>query len=104
MNKDIKMIVGALDLLHAACENIQGLGDCDRCPLNGRSSKQRNCLEETDVLTLAEDVTASQFENFLGFSDDVEDYMDEQDWEASYADQARKMEIEERMIDEEWGY
>ena len=98
MNKDIKMIVGALDLLHSACENINGLGGCDRCPL------KRNCLEETDVLTLSEDVTASQFENFLGFSDDVEDYKDEQDWEASYADQARKMEIEERMIDEEWGY
>ena len=105
MNKDIKMILDALNLLHTACQNIDGLGGCDKCPLNGRSSKQRNCLEETDVLTLAENVTASQFEEFLGFSDDVEDYMNmtEQDWEASYADQARKMDIEERMIDEEWG-
>ena len=98
MSKDIKMILGALDLLHAACENINGLGGCDRCPI------RLNCIEMTEALTLAEDVTAKQFEEFLGLSDDMDNYMDEQDWKASYADQARKMEIEERMIDEEWGY
>ena len=99
MNKDIKMILDALNLLHTACQNIDGLGGCDKCPI------KPNCLEGTDVMTVAEEVTAGQFEKFLGFSDDVEDYMSmtEQDWEASYADQARKMDIEERMIDEEWG-
>ena len=97
MNKDIRMILGALDLLHASCENINGLGGCPKCPIKA------NCLEMTDALTLAEELTAGQIEEFIGFSDDVEDYKDEQDWKAYYADQARKMEAEERMIDEEWG-
>lgn len=97
MTKDARMILSALDLLHAACENIGGLGGCDRCPL------KTNCLEMTSALTLAEDVTANQFEEFLGYSDDVENYKDEQDWKESYADQARKIALEERMIDDEWG-
>ena len=97
LSKDVQMIFGALDLLHASCERISGLGGCDRCPI------KPNCLEITDALTLAEDVTVRQFDQFLSLSSDMDNYMDEQDWIASEADQARKMEIEERMIDEEWG-
>ena len=97
MNKDIRMILGALDLLHTACEEISSLNGCERCPIRG------DCLEECDVLDLAEELSVGELEEFLAFSDDIQDYKSEQDWEALYADEARKMEIEERMIEEEWG-
>ena len=103
MNKDVKMILDSLSLLHTACENINGLGACDKCPI------RINCLESTSPLDIAEDVTAKQFDEFLGFSDDVEDYLENQaiftdeNQRALYADWQRKSEAEEQMIDAEWG-
>lgn len=82
MNKDVKMILDALSLLHTACENIEGMGACDKCPIRS------NCLENTSPLDIAEEVTAQQFTEFLGLADDVQDFMDETDWQAYYADQA----------------
>lgn len=92
MLKDIKMIVGALDLLHTACENINYYEACSSCSL------KEHCLENTSPLDIAEEVTEQQFTEFLGLADDVQDFMDETDWQAYYADQARKIKAEEEMI------
>lgn len=103
MNKDVRMILDALSLLHTACENIDGVGACDKCPIRG------NCLELTSPLDLAEDVTARQFDEFLGLSDDVEKYLEEQEvqsdenQQALHADWQRQCEAEEQMIESEWG-
>ena len=103
MNKDVKMILDALSLLHTACENIEGMGACDKCPI------RKNCLEDTSPLDIAEDVTVKQLDEFLGLSDDVEEYLEEQEinsdenQRALYADWQRQCDIEEQMIDEEWG-
>lgn len=90
--KDVKMIIGALDLLHTACENIDYYEACERCPIKSQ------CLEDTALLDVAEEVTLTQLDEFLGLSDDIADFMDETDMEAYYADQARKSEAEDNLI------
>lgn len=104
MTNDVRMIMGALDLMHSACEKIHEYGDCAKCPIRAY------CFEDTSPLDIAENVTAGQFEEFLGLADDVQEWLEDQEinseenQKALYADWQRKYEAEERMIDEEWGY
>lgn len=100
--KEKQEIIKALDYLHSCCETISEGGACERCPILG------NCLELTALSDVAEDMTAGDWDKFIGFADDVyksmEESMNEEDYEAYYADVARKGERDERYFDELYGY
>lgn len=75
--------------LHDACEAIENAGECDRCPL-------RNCcLDVSSFMAVCEEVSAGMIDEFLGFSDDIENHYNEEDALAYYADMARKAERDE---------
>ena len=75
--------------LHDACEAIENAGECDRCPL-------RNCcLDVSSFMAVCEEVSAGMIDEFLGFSDEIEEHYDEDDALAYYADMARKAERDE---------
>ena len=75
--------------LHEACEAIENAGECDRCPL-------RNCcLDVSSFMAVCEEVSAGMIDEFLKFSDDIEEHYDEEDALAYYADMARKAERDE---------
>lgn len=103
MTKDIQRIQEAMNLLALACDNINEGVACDKCPLF--SDK---CLEDMAVKDFAEEMTTKSLEEFLGFADDVQEYLEEleinseENQRALHADFQRKYEAEERMIDE-WG-
>lgn len=103
MTKDIQRIQEAMNLLALACDNINEGGACEKCPLH--SDK---CLDDMAVKDFAEEMTAKSLEEFLGFADDVQEYLEEleinseENQRALHADFQRKYEAEERMIDE-WG-
>lgn len=103
MTKDIKRIQEAMNLLVVACDNIIEGSACEKCPLY--SDK---CLDDMAVKDFAEEMTTKSLEEFLGFADDVQEYLEEleinseENQRALHADFQRKYEAEERMIDE-WG-
>lgn len=84
MKREVKEICKALDLLFGACQNIQEAGACEQCSL------RVNCLECTSVNDVACDAPLSSFEEFLGLSDDVLNYVSEEDYIADLADRERK--------------
>ena len=82
--------------LHDACEAIENAGECDRCPL-------RNCcLDVSSFMAVCEEVSAGMIDEFLGFSDDIENHYNAEDAVAYFADLKRKMDAEERDIDDRW--
>lgn len=94
---DGQWIANACDLAASACQTIEENKACDRCPLYSM------CLDENNFLDVAYFFSANSWKEFLGFAEDMETYISDEDAEALYWDQQRKMEIEERMIDEEHG-
>lgn len=67
MTKDMAMIMGALELLTDACDNIKDSGMCDRCPFN-----LINCFEEdAPILSVAYDTPVGSFEKMLELSDEA---------------------------------
>lgn len=94
---DAQWILNALDLAADTCQTIQENGGCDRCPL------YTTCLDENNFLDVAYAFNVDHWRDFLGFADDINGYISNEDAEALYWDDRRKMEIEERMIDEEYG-
>lgn len=84
MKKDAQWIINAVDLALSACENIQEAGACDRCPLFG------TCLDDNSFLDVATSFNTDHWKDFLGLSDDVIDYISEQDYIANRADMERK--------------
>lgn len=70
MSNHAEDIIKALDVLHMHCDAIQQSDHgCKRCPLRKFSA----CLEETDPITLAEDMTKAKWETFIDYEDDEED-------------------------------
>ena len=96
MLKDAREISRAFDLIFEACNNIKDHDACENCPLNCL------CLDdpEVSVLDLGDLVSASSWDDFLEYADNVT--FSEDDMIAQYADAKRKADIEERMIDDEY--
>lgn len=97
MTKDAREISRAFDLIFEACNNIKDHGACGECTL------RYICLEDADttVLDLADLISASTWDEFLNYADNVT--FSKEDMDAQYADFMRKYEAEERMIDDEYG-
>lgn len=97
MTKCAREISRAFDLIFEACENIKECGGCADCPLSGSL-----CLDdpEVSVLDLGDLMSASSWDEFLDYADNVT--FSDEDLDAQYADFARKLEIEERMLDDEY--
>lgn len=72
-----------------ACEVIENADGCHRCPLRDC------CLDVTSFKVIGEVLTEDMVDEFLGFSDDIENPITEDDIIASYADMARKAERDE---------
>ena len=96
MTKDAKEIARAFDLIYSACENIKEHDGCDDCPM------RYLCLEdpEQSVLEIADLVSASSWDDFLEYADNIT--FSEDDARAQYEDYARKLDIEERNIDDDY--
>ena len=80
---------GNVRTLYEACTVIESAGACDRCPLKD------SCLDVASFMAICENLTADMIDEFLGFSDDIENPITEADIIASYADMARKAERDE---------
>lgn len=71
-----------------ACTYIKDAGACGNCPL------KYNCIEECNVLTFADDVSRSTINEFLGFADDIEEQLNQQDFEDYHEQLKAEMERE----------
>ena len=69
------------------CAFIEDAGACDGCPL------KHNCLSETPAMDFVNFLTRDSIREFLDYSEDVERYVDEQDFIANMADIQRKEEL-----------
>ena len=90
----------ALDKLYQACDSIRYADECDNCPL------EYKCIAVNTFWTVAREVPFEIFEEMLDYAEDCRDTTDERDIEneyALYADAQCKADLEERMIDEEYG-
>lgn len=94
MTKDAREIAKAFDLIFEACNDIKDHDACEECPLRNL------CLDdpEVSVLDLGDLVSASSWDEFINYADNVE--FSQEDLDAQYADFKRKLDIEERMLDE----
>ena len=94
MTKDAREIAKAFDLIFEACNNIKDHDACEECTL------RYLCLDdpEVSVLDLGDLVGASTWDEFLNYADNVT--FSKEDLDAQYADFKRKLDIEERMLDE----
>lgn len=69
MSKHAEEIVKALDIMRMTCEEIQEKKDgCMECPLR----KYLSCLDDTSPLDLAEDLTATKWQEFMDYADEEE--------------------------------
>lgn len=85
MYKETKEIMKALDVMISACNAITEAGACDACPLN-----LTNCLEDTSFADICYDMPMRSVEDMLALSDDVQNYISEEDYIADLADRERK--------------
>ncbi len=94
MLKDARDISRAIDTLFEACENVRDHSGCAECPITFM------CLNDPEVcfMDLVEGSTATVWDEFLNFADNVT--FPEEDLAAQHADFRRKLDIEERWIDE----
>ena len=70
-----RRFVDTLGDIYDACHYISEMGACSGCPL------KHNCLDETPLMQIAEDISIGTFADLLYFADDVENYEQEQDFE-----------------------
>lgn len=77
----------SLGTVYDTCAFIEDAGACDGCPL------KHNCLSETPIMDFANFCTRRSIQEFLDYSEDVEKYVDEQDFIANMADIQRKEEL-----------
>ena len=89
-------IVSIFEGLATVCEGIKEFGACSECPL------KYICLDDTSTLDLADLLSEATWSEFLEYA--KESHISDADAEADYADRARKADMEEAMIDEEYGY
>ena len=90
MTKDAREISRAFDLIFEACNNIKDHDACEECVLRSL------CLDdpEVSVLDLGDLVSASSWDEFLNYADNVT--FSKEDLDAQYADWKRKLDAEER--------
>lgn len=99
---DAQWLANALDLAATTCQTIDECGACRGCPLYSA------CIDANNLTDIAFEITAEKWKDFLDYAEDAlnctdEDYDSEENQRALYADFQRKYELEERMIDEEYG-
>ena len=96
-NDNAKEIARAFELIFEACGNIKDHDACDDCPLHYL------CLEdpEVSVIDLGDLISATSWDEFLTCSERAE--YSKAKCAAQYADFKRKYDLEERMIDDEYG-
>lgn len=94
MLKDAREIGRAIDLLFESCENIRDHDRCDECPI------RHICLEDPEVsfVDIFESSHDTLWDEFLNYADNVT--FRRADLDAQNADFLRKLDIEERMLDE----
>ena len=90
-----KEITKAIEAVISACSKIEEHSACDDCPLHYL------CLDETPVVEISDLVSSSLWDEFMEYASNA-DYSEE-DAKAQHADFKRKYDIEERMIDDEYG-
>lgn len=97
MASDGKEIARAFELIFEACGEIKDHDACDDCPLH------YVCLEDSEVsvIDLGDLISATVWDEFLDHAQRAEYSKEIRD--AQYADFKRKYDIEERMIDDEYG-
>ena len=79
-----------------ACDVIYNVPDgCIRCPL------QDKCIADRSFLDVAQDAKRYEFEEMIDYANECLDRVSDEDYEASKADEQRKADIEQQMIDEE---
>ena len=97
MLKDARETSRVIDLMFEACEDIRDKDGCSECPL--RSA----CLNDPEICFM--DIFESSYPNiwddFYNYADNLE--YPKADLDAQNADFLRKLEIEERMLDDEYG-
>lgn len=93
---DGKAITEMLTNLSEACQVIQDKDMCGDCPIKNNCF----CVRGVTVWDICMDTNAKSFDDFLKLADYAEYYISDEDREALYADDLRKAELEERMIDE----
>lgn len=69
-------IVKALEDLYNCCIEIKDCGRCDDCPMKSL------CLEDNDVITVADLLSTETVTEFIKFAEDVEPIRDKWDYEA----------------------
>jgi len=91
-----KAIMDVFETLYYACEHIRDCDLCHECPM-------RNfCLEDPEMsVNDYVDMPASAWDEFFDYSEHAEASAASRT--ADYADWMRKMAIEERIIDDEYG-
>ena len=85
MFKETRQIMSALELMISACHNISEAGACDKCPLH-----YTECFESATFADVCNEVPMGSIDDMLALSDDVQDYISEQDYIADLADRERK--------------
>lgn len=93
-----KEIVKALGAVFDACGTIQEAGACSACPLS------HCCLDDTNFSEVCDTVSIGSFDELIGLAEDIEDHYNNEDAAAYFAEVKRKEEIEERCIEERYGY
>lgn len=90
-----KNIENTFETLFYACQDIRDCGVCYECPL------KNFCLEDPEMSCndFAE-ISASTWDEFLNYAEHAE--ATDEIRRSEYADMMRKIEIEERMIDDEY--
>ena len=94
MLKDAREISRSIDLMFEGCENIRDHDRCDECPLRNL------CLQDPEVtfMDIFESSYDALWDEYITYADNVT--FREEDLDAQNADFLRKLDIEERMIDE----
>ena len=94
MLKDAKEISRGIDTLFEACENVRDHDGCAECPITFM------CLNDPEVcfMDIVDSSSAATWDEFYNYADNVT--FSEEDLDAQYADFKRKLDIEERMLDE----
>lgn len=94
MLKDARETGRVIDLMFVACENIRDHNGCAECPI------RLICLDDPEVcfMDIFDTSHDAMWDEFYNYADTVEYPKEELD--AQYADFARKLDIEERMLDE----
>lgn len=98
MSKNLTALMNGLGEVASACEIIESAGRCEECPLFCV-----NCVTESSLYEVAEDVTKGNWDDFFDLAKETDKCMDEADYIAYLADNARKGERDEQYIDSLYG-